>query len=117
MADNCCNKNIKLYIERNKQMTDTKKAVKITEEIIELCEQIVNICSNNEQERTSSFEDNVNKQHYTITFPKCLPHKVQINGKLKDLQNLSHAEREAVRTQREIDKARERLYLHNKQKF
>ena len=77
------------------------------EQIINLCEEIVKTC-NSCGSRDKSFEENVDKQHYMIRFPKCLPYKVLINGKLKDLQNLSHAEREAVRTQREIDKARER---------
>lgn len=86
-------------------MDKTEECLKLMEEIIEICENIGAAYKNIKREK-SSFEDNVNKQHYTITFPKCLPYKVQVNGMLKDLQNLSHAEREAVRTQKEIDKAK-----------
>ena len=53
------------------------------------------------------------KKHYNVRILKYQPTKVLINGRLKDRMSLSAEEREAVRTQEEINKLRAELKQQN----
>ncbi len=55
----------------------------------------------------SAFANNdTPKKHYNVRILKYQPTKVMINGRLKDRTSLFAEERQAVKTQEDIDKAR-----------
>ena len=68
--------------------------------------------SNNREHKRpySAFAQNdTSQKHYNVRFLKYLPTKVLINGRLRDRMSLTAEERQAVKNQEEIDKARANL--------
>ena len=92
--------------------TDTKEKIR---QITEGCRKILSLCKDFQRNNDNLIKNNL-PMHYNVRILKYQPEKVMINGKLKDRTSLSQRERQAVKTQEEVDKAREKLRQENMMK-
>jgi phosphoribosylaminoimidazole carboxylase (NCAIR synthetase) len=81
-------------------------------QITKKCRKIISLCEEFQNNNNNFINNNV-PMHYNVRILKYMPGKVLINGKIKDRISLSARERQAVKTQEEVDQARAKLRLEN----